>query len=120
MTTSWVGHWPGPSVSVMDRRERNERKARILCELGFSKLAEDADGVLRRRVLDLLTLWEERKTCDPSYPRRWRMLLALPTTRARSIVLADDHEAIDLQTSNPFAALLTAKERRKLLAEVGL
>ena len=104
----------------MDRRERNERKARLLCELGFKKLAEDTDGALRRRALDLVGLWEDRQTCDPAYPRRWRELLALPTARARSIVLADDHEGLDLRMSNPFAALLTAKERRELLAEVGL
>jgi hypothetical protein len=70
-------------------------------------VVEEAQRKLRR--------WKEEGKVDPRHAEAWEEVFALPMTKIREAITADDERGRDLRQNSPLAGLLSEPERRKIL-----
>jgi hypothetical protein len=91
----------------------------VLQSLAYHGLvAERLDDSIVRDARTRLRRWRRDSRIDPRWANEWDGILALPLSRIAKAISADSPKARALRQTSPFAGVLTAQERRRLVRAV--
>lgn len=87
--------------------------------LAYHRLvAERLDETVRARAKATLARWSQDGAIAEPYANRWRHVLDLPLPDLARAMTADDESGRDLRQCTPFAGVVGARERWRIIREV--
>jgi transcriptional regulator with XRE-family HTH domain len=107
-----------PTVTLASRGSaltRSERRSLALHEAVLARLLEDPDAVRALARRNLVVTGEAAPAASP-YLRQWQTLLDGPLADLAIVLVSPAADARELRQNSPFAGVLDAAERDRVLA----
>jgi hypothetical protein len=108
-----------PSRYRRTRDAYGHRRAELRSLAFHRAVARRLDEEMVDEARHRLRQWRRSGRIDPQYADEWDRILSWPPPRIARLITQDTQRGRDLRQNSPFAGILSAAERQRILESVG-